>query len=406
MKVRDIKTAKDLDKILFLTNPDEYENFQLAGFEYWDEYGMLIVYFKNNAYSFLTSDGYSSIMIEGFQKIKPKKVQNEIIKENYNAPNQIGFYYQNENKYISGNGTFLNYLKPKTGYPTKWFLFTAGHLFFDKFDDKLFQMNLFTTENDTKVNVRVIQDGRNHIKRDISALSSLLPEKYRNLKLNSYLDYAILEINFENEEIAKKFTSIDESDSLFSKSSLRNEIGYFDFQKNDTITFKSFENQAHHTIPFIDSNELIDLVSLYQPNIFVPFLENNKVFEIDNQYYIDLSPLVMFSNSNFSHGSSGMVVSNEDKPFIKTSNSNNDGLWLPLKTDLSLPDALYHVYNEQIDIENKFEVLRELYYDIYFDIENNFVKQNKSFMSTFKKLYPNENLGFDVQNSYKLKTKE
>ncbi|WP_426461198.1 hypothetical protein [Mycoplasma hafezii] len=388
-----IKTAADLDKIMVFLDKSYYEKYHLVAFEYLDEQGILILYFKDDMYSKIPFFGYLNFIIKGFKKKDREFHSLKTSNQNLTSKNSVGFYYTSNNKTILGNGMFLNYLKPTNhSYPNKWFLFTVGHLFWDQFDNKPFEINIFNTQKNVKALAKVIQDGRDTFNNDLSKIKNLLPNNLQNEEILSYLDYAILEINFNSEYEAEQVTSDNINDTAFKTILFNENLGYFDYQNNRS-QFIYYDGRNHFNEKYFNSPTIIGSVSNYYSKTKVPFFDEYKVFKLQDRNYIDLSPTFIFKNTNFDSGSSGLISSNHNNNFIKIANSNNKGLWLPFNFEFkNLSDQLTAQYNLG-DSDEWYEYFKQFSYDIYFERPN--INQNKCFIKTIRELYPNRTLGFN-----------
>ncbi|WP_036452097.1 hypothetical protein [Mycoplasma buteonis] len=405
----DIKRVKDVDNIFKFTNYNIYSNTVLVGTEAFDEIGTLILYFVDSKiYSETNIDNIEPkemqrVIISGFLKKERKSSSNEVkttLTAN-NQPNNIGFYYQNNAKKYLGNGNFFNFLKPNNEkYPTKWFLLTAGHLFYDLFDKNSFDLNIFNTSIDIQVKAKVIQDGRNQWNSELSFFKKFLPDNLKEKEILPYLDYAILEINFKNAEDARKVTSINIEENVFHKTyGLNNSVGYYDLNDNNQPVYKYINNSNRYNYKYSNQNGVQNPSRYYiYSYLEVPYLKNQKVFTINGKLYIDLSYYEIFTDTQLGFASSGLVANPLYIPYIKLAENDIDGLWMILWNSYRITLDYREIFRKQFN-EETYEAYSNLSYNILFE-DKYAPNQNKSFEKTFNELYKNQELGFKKEDLF------
>ncbi|RIV16874.1 hypothetical protein [Mycoplasmopsis gallopavonis] len=310
--------------------------------------------------------------------------------------NNVGYTLDiNENQGMLANGRFFEFLSPKNTnqYPTKWFMLTTGHTMVSKFDLPKFTFKIFNNNAEKEVEAKVILDGRDQWDTNLEPFKALLPEDYQNIELHSYLDYAIVEVNFATPEDAKLFTSTDWQDNiLFSQNELDNQLGYFDKNANNQTVYKSISN-PNRGYKLLYKKDGYNKV--LWPEFTNSFLIDQRLLKINGQNYIDFSTNFKIKATNFPEGSSGVVIGNyRTNLWIKTASTNEDGLWLPTRISEKEQDVFKSILATRTNAK-----IAESWSNLTYDIIGNFERENsgKSFIKTFQKLYPESEPGFLVK---------
>ncbi|QIW61968.1 hypothetical protein [Mycoplasmopsis gallinacea] len=398
-KASDIKNIDDIDDIIEFDSNDLYQKYYVYGVEAFDEIGHLIIYL-------IDKKDWNGEEITDFSNIKLENVQIENFKEEKipdvpvsiktekEIDNSVGLKILNSNnEMMTGNARFINYLTPENQgeYPTKWFLLSAGHLFFEQMDQEEFDLTLFHTNlEDKTVKAKVIQDGRDQWNFSAEVFKKFLPREYRDKKLHTYLDYAIIEVNFQTEEDAKKWTSIDPENDIFSdlyKNNFYTSSGYFDLENGENVfKYINTENKWLYLFDSVRFNLRIDNST--------HFFANDQIINSNGAYYVDLSTSIMPSGTKFQEGSSGVVEKINSIPNIKIAFNEKSGLWMPTKIVEEF-DFFKDVFSSKIKDNAGTYLMSNFKYDIF--NYNEKLNQSKSFDKTFEKLYPNKKLGFNMQ---------
>ncbi|VEU58616.1 hypothetical protein [Mycoplasmopsis gallinacea] len=400
-KASDIKNIDDIDEILEFKSNDLYQKYYVYGVEAFDEIGHLIIYlidkkdWNGEEITDFSHINFENIQIDDFKQQKTPDIPVSIKREK-EIDNSVGLKILNsDNEMTTGNARFVNYLSPdnESQYPTKWFLLSAGHLFFDQMDQEEFDLTLFHTNlEDKTVKAKVIQDGRDQWNFSAEVFKKFLPWEYRDKELHTYLDYAIIEINFETEEDAKKWTSTKPQNDIFSDS-YRNNFstfsGYFDLENGENV-FK-----------YIDTEN--KWLYLFDPVYFglrinnsTQFFANDQIINSNGTYYVDLSTSIMPSGTKFKQGSSGVVEKINSIPNIKIAFNEKSGLWMPTKIVEEF-EFFKDVFSSKISENAGIYLMSNFKYDIF--NHNEKLNQSKSFDKIFETLYPNKTLGFKIQKN-------
>ncbi|WP_036451672.1 hypothetical protein [Mycoplasma buteonis] len=402
-------SKEKIDHILRFRSDDFYKDYELVGYEPYDQEALLVVYFKNNAYKklhiaeldFDLEPELDFVILQGFKKA-PLEDSKVLTLNNKATPNMVGIAFENnENNLISANGSFVNYLATQEPqeYPTTWFLLSAGHPFFDKMDGSSFDLNVFNTDGKITTKARVIQDGRNQWDHDISYFKKMLPEKYQNLDIKPFLDYSILEVKFNSVEEAKKYTAKSFNISYLTDNLLQDRVGFYDFQENKAV-YKEIERKHKYIETRAKSldSEIIEFSNFFYNTAEISFLKNQKVFEINGEYFIDLSILQPVRDTKLGAGSSGVLAFNDDNYYLKVAENQNDGLWILTSTAPEIRYVFELPFKFELlgGSEELYEEVKKLTYDIFANLSKESKHQTKSFIKTFKKLYPNGKLGIEA----------
>ncbi|WP_156954223.1 hypothetical protein [Mycoplasma buteonis] len=399
----DVKTIQDVDNFYKFEDKNFYTNFVLVGREVFDEIGVLVLYFERREnfsqknIEKLNPNNMHKVILNGFRKkdISSKKPETTI-----NAAtevNNIGFYYQNSDKTEIGNGNFFNFIKTNdNSYPRKWFLITAGHTLYDAFDKESFNLNLFNTDVNIKVQAKVVQDGRNQWDYDLTLLTKNLPDNLKEKGISPYLDYAILEIDFQNEDDAKKVTSTNIKDNIFYQIyGFKKPTGFYDIEEEKSV-YKYIESSNRYNYKYSKYfSEPTSANSEIYSYLEVPYLKNEKVFILNDKLYIDLSYYEIFTDTKLGLGSSGIAVNADITPYIKIAENKNNGLWMPFLNTNKLRESYETILNFLFN-DNVSNTYIDLGYNILFE-DKYAANQSKSFEKTFQNLYPNSELGFSKE---------
>ncbi|QIW61967.1 hypothetical protein [Mycoplasmopsis gallinacea] len=393
--VDQIKTLTNIDSLIYFYDNSIYDEYKVYGLEKLVDQGILVIYLiesKNwdgQEISDFSDKKIYTISIGGFLK---RNVSYKLLEsENHKIDNSVGIKITNSDQETTiGNARFINYLSPDNEgeYPKKWFLLSAGHLFFDQMDQEEFGLTLFHTNlEDKTVKAKVIQDGRDQWSIKMTPFEYFLPEEYKDTELHSYLDYAIIEVNFDTEEEARKWTSTSQENNIFSESYTNNfnqNAGYYDVQNNQSV-FKHIETKNKQLLLDAFKTLIINKISFN-------FFEDKKFFELNGKKYIDLSSMIMPTGTDFEKSAQGSVEKINSVPNIFIGTSQNNGLWLPAKMTSEF-QYFDKYYSRQYP--NSGSLLMFNYrYNIFYNADN--LNQAKSFDKTIETLYPTKRLGFEL----------
>ncbi|MBW0594361.1 hypothetical protein HUN03_00800 [Mycoplasmopsis anatis] len=335
-------------------------NFKITKYFKLPELGRLIVYIK--ASEQIISDPENNqifVIIDGFQ---PEKLvqSDEISKEGTRKiKNNIGIkIINNESQTITNsNGFFFDYaINEDENYPKTWYLLVPIHSleYFSninnyeltsKYLNNTYEQNselhLFNSNESISLkDVNLVFAGFDIFKSNLNYLKKFSNNFDEHDNLEEYVDFAVLEVKFDNEEDAKKFTSISEV-NYFSKIFLKNDINFkvfdkFNFQfinsdKNSRIFNAKYwpESVIYKYNPYIIFNSKTFNTSLLINNNFISKLNFNN---INGSKYIDITTGIGFSETGFNDGSSGSIIFNNDFFGYKVSNYRNlnVGIYVPL----------------------------------------------------------------------------
>ncbi|VEU58614.1 hypothetical protein [Mycoplasmopsis gallinacea] len=393
--VDQIETLTNIDSLIYFYDNSIYDEYKVYGLEKLEDQGILVIYLiesKNwdgQEISDFSDKKIYTISIGGFLK---RDVSYKLLEsQNHKIDNSVGIKITNSNQETTiGNARFINYLSldNEGEYPTKWFLLSAGHLFFEQMDQEEFDLTLFHTNlEDKTVKAKVIQDGRDQWSIKMTPFEYFLPEEYKNSELHSYLDYAIIEVNFESEEEARKWTSISQENNIFSENyvnKFNEDSGYYDIQNNQSV-FKHIQTNNKHLLLDSFKTFLINKISFN-------FFEDKKVFELNGKKYIDLSSMIIPSGTNFEKSAQGSVEKINSSPNIFIGTSENNGFWLPTK--ITSEFKYFEKYYSRKYANSGSLLMFNYRYNIFYNADN--LNQAKSFDKTIETLYPTKRLGFEL----------
>ncbi|RIV16870.1 hypothetical protein [Mycoplasmopsis gallopavonis] len=378
----EINNLSDIDSFFSFNQIKSYKDYNLIAIEPIDELGALILFLKSQKNKL---EPIKNIILTGFKK-RNKENNNTIEKTSLNTPNNQLLYSFNFNqKTINGNLTFFNYLKPKNEnqYPTKWFAITSAKNFLDNLNLEKINLKIANKFSKTNIDAHFFLDGRNQWETKID-LSYFL-ENNEKIQAKPFLDYLILEINFENEEQAKLFTSKDKIASFWSNED-NHENGFYK-QKDSQLDFYTFNKNFFNFDLALSKKINNSLFTDFQNN-----LENStNLLRINSETYIDLSTNFKVSIPLDNQDIVGSIYSNSNQKYLLNFVENNSSWWLPLKyqnnAQNDFRNLLLNKYNDKVS-----NFLTQYTYDIF--RKNTKTNQNKSFQEVFNQKYPNQELGY------------
>lgn len=252
------------------------------------------------------------IIIDGFMTNKDfNHINNKNILKNLNS-----FKITNNelNQSSFANGIFIDYEINNDGYPTKWYFLTNIHpldIFSNKNNYEL--TNQYLNENfeyDSEFylsnngefhrieNPRIVFMGFDVFKSDLSYLSF-----EKNQEIEDMLDVCVLEVDFKNQEEARKFTSISELDK-------------YRWFSNNNLNFKAFEELNTQTDLFnLEENTIVKVsgktnIHILQNKenlstnlmVYNNLISKNQVLNVNNKKYLDITTSLGFSQTSYGLG--------------------------------------------------------------------------------------------------------
>lgn len=333
------------------------ENFKITRWYRIREMGRVIVYIRASEHIISNPERNEIFLIlDGFDheiKLPDKNTETrEIV-------NNIGIKIVNNEAgtITNSNGFFIDYeINEKDNYPTTWYLMLPLHSleYFSnlnnyelnsKYINKAYKQNsdffiYNSIESVNKKDVNLVFAGFDIFNSNLNYLKKFSNKFNEYENLEEYIDFAVLEIKFDSEDEAKKFTSISEVD-YFSKIFLKENVSFKPFDK---FNFQFINTSNNLTVTNNDYNSK-SVIYQHSPYIFfnsknfnTSFMINNNFISksnfnnIDGNKYIDITTGIGFSKTGFGDGSSGSIIFNNDFFGYKVSNYRNlnSGIYVPL----------------------------------------------------------------------------
>lgn len=296
------------------------------------------------------------------------------------------------------NGIFIDYEINNDGYPTKWYFLTNIHpldIFSNKNNYEL--TNQYLNENfeyDSEFylsnngefhrigNPRIVFMGFDVFKSDLSYLSF-----EKNQEIEDMLDVCVLEVDFKNQEEARKFTAISELDK-------------YRWFSNNNLNFKAFEELNTQTDLFnLEENSIVKVsgktnIHILQNKenlstnlmVYNNLISKNQVLNVNNKKYLDITTSLGFSQTSYGLGSSGSVIYKDNFVALKTGDYRNSeiGLYTPLQWD-----NIQEFKNDIVDKLSNVKIFNLLNLESYDLIYGNKQTQKNWYLKSLKQIKPN-----------------
>lgn len=164
-------------------------------------------------------------------------------------------------------------------------------------------------------NVNLVFTGFDIFKSNLNYLKNHSNKFNENEEIEEYIDFAVLEIKFNTEDEAKRYTSISEID-YFSNIFLKEDVNFIPFDKfnfqfrnakdNSIVKSNNYyvdDDPYLHYNPYILFNNKSFKTSFLINNNFISKFNYNQ---IDGENYVDITTGIGFSETGFDNSSSGL----------------------------------------------------------------------------------------------------
>lgn len=361
----EINKSKIIGKKISENNFDIYDvisfkyekaNLRITNIYKLPEMGRIIVYIR--ASEQIISDPENNeifLIIDGFER--ESQIQNHDTSKKIINNTAIKIVNNESGTITYSNGFFFDYLiKDDESYPKTWYLMLPLHSleYFSnvnnyelnsKYINKAYKQNsdffiYNSIESVNKKDVNLVFAGFDIFNSNLNYLKKFSNKFNEYDNLEECIDFAVLEVKFDSEDEAKKFTSISEVD-YFSKIFLKENVSFKPFDKfnfqfintsnNSTVANNNYNSKSviYQHSPYIFFNSKNFNTSFMINNNFISKSNFNN---IDGNKYIDITTGIGFSKTGFGDGSSGSIIFNNDFFGYKVSNYRNlnSGIYVPL----------------------------------------------------------------------------
>lgn len=386
---------ENINEFIFFKYPET--EFRVKEIQKFEKLGRVIAWVYPS--NIITDFSYFKpvfIIIDGFMTNKDSNhINNKNILKNLNS-----FKITNNelNQSSFANGIFIDYEINNDGYPTKWYFLTNIHpldIFSNKNNYELTNQYLnanfeydseFYLSNNGEFhrieNPRIVFMGFDVFKSDLSYLSF-----EKNQEIEDMLDVCVLEVDFKNQEEARKFTSISELDK-------------YRWFSNNNLNFKAFEELSTQTDLFnLEENTIVKVsgktnIHILQNKenlstnlmVYNNLISKNQVLNVNNKKYLDITTSLGFSQTSYGLGSSGSVIYKDNFVALKTGDYRNSeiGLYTPLQWD-----NIQEFKNDIVDKLSNLKIFNLLNLESYDLIYGNKQTQKNWYLKSLKQIKPN-----------------
>lgn len=402
---------KDLKLDEIINFKHKKANFKITRWYRIREMGRVIVYIRASEHIISNPERNEIfVILDGFDH-EIKLPDNNI--ETREIVNNIGIKIINNEAgtITNSNGFFIDYeINEKENYPTTWYLMLPLHSLeyfsnlnnYDltsKYLSKKYKENsIFSIYNSNSSlelkNVNLVFTGFDIFKSNLNYLKNYSNKFNEDENIEEYIDFAVLEIKFNTEEEAKRYTSISEID-YFSNIFLKENVNFTPFDKfnfqfrnakdNSIVKSNNYyvdDDPYLHYNPYILFNNKSFKTSFLINNNFISKFNYNQ---IDGENYVDITTGIGFSETGFDNGSSGSIIYNQDFFGYKVSNYRNInvGVYVPL-----IWNNISSFKSNIVDQINNPNIFNDLVLESYNLIYGNEKTQKNWYLKSLREIHP------------------